>query len=498
MNDIRRIDDFLRLMAEAAKLGYNIDEKTVYSNLIRLGIGAENIDISSNFEGWINRFKSNPNINVYVDPSWSYFCQFVSKGYNRANSTNEIKLYIPIDKEHIYEGANQLFDFLARENIAHLSKIGKHIRFDDIVVRVTNQYDANKVINFVNSNSYLREGSLPLNPFAVHDGIVSMAWDDNLSYNSVVANWISEYINFEKRNGNLDNVGYAGFYSYVAQMFDLLFEKGVGLREHYGRVQNNGLFSSIPKYDASCKLLNYYDVTKLFLSCLGSNLKKEDVYKHVNEVSNSNYQQQKRNKISRLYNNDNSFKMRNLEGYNNSGIAFDKEKYLQQKRNVLRLSFVYMCEKYGYDGTKSRFLSFIADGNYDWITRHKGARQLLINNNITKETLTEIAKEWTMNNMNIENTMNLAFYDTYDKYDYYQVVSAIRKLFTERNFSQITNRNGYRLQLMRQLADDEIILHVMEILTRNGYKIEYNDADSLCRLYIDSFNDVSSKRRSGL
>ena len=46
------------------------------------------------------------------------------------------KLYIPLDKEHIFDGANQLFDFLIREKIPHVSKIGKYISMDDIVVRV--------------------------------------------------------------------------------------------------------------------------------------------------------------------------------------------------------------------------------------------------------------------------------------------------------------------------------------------------------------------------
>lgn len=484
MNDVNRINEFLNLMANAAKKNCNIDERTVYINLIHFGNNTQSIDISSNFNKWIKRFQYKQNVKVFVSPTWEYFCQFVNTKDGKDNYDDAIKLYIPLDKEHIYEGANQIFDFLERENISHRSKIGKHIRFDDIVIRVHDKNDANKIINFVNNNLYLREGSLPLNPFAIKDGIVSIAWDGELSYNSVVANWISEYINFEKENNNLNNVSYYNFYNYISQMCDLLFERGIGLKEYYRKAGINGIFSENYKYEIANKILNYYDVTKLLLSHLRTNLKKSDVYKFIDEVSDSNYHQRNVSKIARLY-------------YSNEAVLNQNE-YLKEKKQILRLAFIYMYEKYGYDGTRIRFLSFMEDGDYNKITRYKGARELFINNNITKEILTKIAKEWTIKNMNIENTMNLAFCDTCDKYDYYQAFSAIKKLFMERDFSQITNRNGYRMKLMNQLADDEFILHIMEILTRNGYKIEYNDIDSLCMLYIGDFNAVSNKRGTSL
>lgn len=481
MNDIRRTNEFLRLMASATKNGYDIDRHIVYNNLIYLGISSDNIDISSNFDEWISRFRNNRDINVFIDPNKDYFCHFISSEYDMDIPYKEIKLYIPIDKEHIYDGANYLFDFLIRENIQHMSKIGKHIRFDDIVVRVTNKVDADKIINFVNNNSYLREGSLPLNPFTVCDGIVSITWDGNLSYNSVLSYWISEYINFEKENNNLDDVNYLKFYDYVLKMCDLLFEKGIGLGEYYQKIQMSNLFSGISNREVSYKLLNYYDVTKLILSFLGSNVEKDGIYQYIDLVSDENYQKQKMNKITMLY---------------NEGKSLDREEYLKQKKEVLRKSFTYMYEKYGYDGTRNRFLLFMRDGNYNRITRYKGARCLFINNNITKEILIEIAKEWNIKNTNIENIMNLALNDTYDKYDYYQVTCAIEKLFMERDFSLITNRNGYRMELMKLLTNDEILLHIMEILTRNGYKIEYNDVNNLCRLYIDNFNIISNKRKN--
>ena len=86
------------------------------------------------FPYWIKRFEGKKNITTFVNPNWSYFCQFVNK---MPHSTERfIKLYIPIDAEHLYDGANILFDFLERNNITHLSKISKKVRVDNVIVRL--------------------------------------------------------------------------------------------------------------------------------------------------------------------------------------------------------------------------------------------------------------------------------------------------------------------------------------------------------------------------
>lgn len=490
MGDSRqRIDNFLKLMASGAMSGYCIDKNTVYNNLIFLDIGVSDVDISSIFNSWIKRFEGREDINVFVDPNWSYFCQFVSPGYNnnRNNIFYEVKLYIPLDREHIFEGANQLFDFLEKENIHHMSKVGKHIRFDDIVVRVDNSESANKIIDFVNNNPYLKEGSLPLNPFAAFEGNVSVAWDGNLSYNSVVSSWISEYINWERDSNNLSNVSYSRFYAYVKKMCDSLFEKGIGLQEFTRKLNIDGVLHNTNN-NVYLQLLNYYHVTQLLLMSLNSNLRKEDIYKYASKMLDRGYQRQN---LDKIYSNYNGIKPLNEDTNLNQQV-------LEQQKGALKLAFTYMCEKYGYNSTRKSFLAFLRDGNYDRITRYKGARELLKSNDITKEFAEKMAQEWFQKNTNIEKIMNLAFQDTYDKFGYYQVASAIRKLFVERNFSYITNQNGYRLQLMNVLGNGDLLLNMMEILTRSGYKIEYDSIDKLAKLYFDIFFGSTVKRKTTL
>ena len=118
-----------------------------------------------------------------------------------------------MDKEHIYKGVNDLFDFLSRQNIQHLSKVSINERFDDVVIRVNNVRCAKEIMKYVNQNDYIKQGLISPNPFAFTDGNISLVWDGMMSYNTVISNWISLYINQCKINNSLDNVSYIDFYT---------------------------------------------------------------------------------------------------------------------------------------------------------------------------------------------------------------------------------------------------------------------------------------------
>ena len=144
---------------------YEITEKFVYSQLIGFNVRQDQMPFKNirdeYFENWIYRYKNNIGIDVNYRNQSNYFLWFISgqiKG-------NEIKLYIPMDQVHIKEGANQLFDFISSTNIEHQSKIASIIRNDNVVLRVNSLEDAKTIIDFVNSNHYIREGMIKVNPF---------------------------------------------------------------------------------------------------------------------------------------------------------------------------------------------------------------------------------------------------------------------------------------------------------------------------------------------
>lgn len=248
----KRIDEFLKRWAKIAKSNPNIEFNTksmknaIYNELIRLGVDEKDKSVNlrdtkspqnfscnhyysyivnpdSAFNNWLQHFDKNNNIDVFVSPNWSYFCQFVSKDKTASIAKDHIKVYIPLDAKHIEEGAKQIFDFLSNNNIPHLSKIGKNIRFDDIVIRLVNKEDADKLINFVNNNKYIQNGLIEANPFAFNNNGIALACDGNLSYNDTIAGLIDMYIGQKKRENALNTVGLRNFYSYLINVYQKQF-----------------------------------------------------------------------------------------------------------------------------------------------------------------------------------------------------------------------------------------------------------------------------------
>lgn len=474
MDNVRRIDDFLKLMAGASKNGYQINSEFVYSNLIYLGVENKRNDISGNFSKWIDYFSNVSNIFVFVDPSWSYFCQFVNDNNRKNFVSGDVKLYIPVDSEHIERSAKEIFDFLARENITHNSKIGKRVRFDDIVIRVESKEDADKIIQFVNKNKYIQSGMLPANPFTVKDNNIAIAWDGMLSYNNVVSSWVSEYINYEKDRNNLDNVSFSQFYSYVYAKSKSLFNEGKGLDEYAHKLYLSGVI----KHDNDSNtidgaLVNYYYVTKLLLLSLDFSNKKEDVYSFIDMVNNEEQHRKDTDYIHRL----------------RVGKVNKNNMFTEQQKAALKLAYEYMREKYGYEDTKDHFLEFLYTGKYTAITRYKGARDLLFNNGIDKNVASSIVLSWKT------EVLNDAIMKTYNKYGYDQAYGALMQMICYNDFSRFTNDYNARKNLIDRFQSGDSMKEVFDILRNDGEEIDFDRYD-ICQKYLDKvFGDGMNNGR---
>ena len=136
----QRMEQFIKSAAQDMKLNLNskYTDNNIYTLLIYFGMPKDEVrrHIDVFFPSWIEHFKNAKNIEVVNEDDWSYFCQFKNNKSNKDCSNSEqLKIYIPMDSLHVEKGAKILFEYLERQNIEHVSKIGSHSRVDDVVIR---------------------------------------------------------------------------------------------------------------------------------------------------------------------------------------------------------------------------------------------------------------------------------------------------------------------------------------------------------------------------
>ena len=196
-----------------------LNKSIVYRLLSRNGLKSNDYveqnktkNVKEFFPFWTKAFADSDSLHSFCDEeNWEYWQQFVSRSY-----TDEpyLKLYIPLDSEHVKRGAVELFKFVENLNVSHMSKVGKEIRNDNVVIRLSynNQNEAMKIIEFVNKNPYLKEGLNKTNPFMPTINGVGYMLDDGDSYNGRLAECIAHYINSIIKNNEKPDLWQ--FYNY--------------------------------------------------------------------------------------------------------------------------------------------------------------------------------------------------------------------------------------------------------------------------------------------
>lgn len=365
----KRIDEFLKYFRDIMYQN-SLDRLTldnVYGELIRLGVPntERNEKINDNFKNWIMHFQNNPNCNVFVDPKWSYFCQFISKDNLARNSDEHLKIYIPLDLEHIDRGAKEIFEFLSNNNISHVSKIGSHIRFDDIVVRLINPSDVKKVIEFINKNKYIQEGLLPANPFLYNVNGIPMAVDGRLSFNSTIASLIAIYINEKTEINRLDTVEVNDFYDFLQSYYNKVFFSAKGLQKLENDFSEN-------KYLSAEELVNYKNVIELILKSNKENFNFENYVAHYNSCSNSVINNYKINQIKNI-------KKLNIHNFENNDIV--------KKTNEMLLELIdgMMIKNKDTYAVLCAINNYYISGQENYITRDNNLREKVVNSNFREE-----------------------------------------------------------------------------------------------------------------
>lgn len=215
VNEEREV--FLRTISSYLKKNSNIplEKEYIYSYLAShttkdgylQGIPRESL---VNVQLHLNeKYKGLEGINTFTGPKPNnVFWVIENRGQMKDKNFYEgikdsIKLYLPVDASNIYEVSTKVLDYIIKEGIHIQAKIAKNMRSDVFVIRVLDKDKLDKLLNYINSLDY-NSKSKP-NPFALNVGRVSITKDGMMSYNTVLAEYITEYLKSEREEVTLEN-----------------------------------------------------------------------------------------------------------------------------------------------------------------------------------------------------------------------------------------------------------------------------------------------------
>lgn len=413
----------------------NITKEFIYSLLMQFNIQNYQMPLQStkgHWNNWENRYISNSNINVFRSDKMKHFL-FFTKG---KLSGNEIKLYVPLDFQHLENGANQLFDFISSKDISHQSKISDVIRNDDIVIRVNNLKDAQDIINFISSNSYLQEGLMKVNPFLPTCNGVGLAMDNNYSYNSTICMVISEFVNYLKQQNKIQFLTVQNLNTYI--------------RNNINNIKD----------------LDLKDIYSLLAKTTSKNYKLQDFVNHAN------------NKL--------------VDEYNSKRERITDNKFYFEKAIII-------TNKVHPGNEKTAILEYLK-GNPNYFTNQQSAREGLIKYVHPRDLISLMRNELSKNNIKIPNSdselvnnyLNLllnrknlnndnvidkfnviktAYINTFNKYGFRQARAALTNLLINGESKFFTNDFKDRDKIKLILVDDNIKKIILENIDINNLNI---------------------------
>lgn len=219
VNEEREV--FLRTISSYFKKNSNIplEKKYIYSYLVShtikdgylQGIPRENV-AGAHLHLKVHlkkKYKGLEGINTFTGPKPENFFWVIENRVQMKDKNfyedikDSIKLYLPVDASNIYEVSTKVLDYIIKEGIHIQAKIAKNIRSDVFVIRVLDKDKLDKLLNYINSLDY-NSKSKP-NPFALNVGRVSITKDGMMSYNTVLAEYITEYLKSEREEVTLEN-----------------------------------------------------------------------------------------------------------------------------------------------------------------------------------------------------------------------------------------------------------------------------------------------------
>lgn len=409
------------------------------------------------FEYWKQRFQNYPNIKVYESENQRGFLQF----NNNHGYSNHIKIYLSLPEQYLGQGVNMIFDYLAQNNIGHLSKVAQKDRSDVIVLRIEREEDVSQVLNFINNNSFLKEKARPISPFTMRSGITGVTFDGYLSYNMTVAMILNNYFASRKESKSISLISLDDLEKYTNDYYYRTFIDKSNLKDflEQDEVKNEILrIKKFKPYENNLEekvLINYMHIFNTFKTSLNKNTNYNDLIndfrRYNTDVKDStiikSFSDTLNKKVSQEVIEENL-----LEDY----VCYAYNKYNQNKDKVIMAITGFLNNKHNAITRDNNFRNrFKANLNYNKIMK--------ITNKNTYDYVNGKIEELNKKASLYEQ----ACYATYQKYGNSQTVYAIEKSLNG-NFSSFTN-GQYKLRdkLIENFNENDVKRSIATILKSN-------------------------------
>ena len=433
----------------------------IYKLLIRQGVSREDQRRDFRDDGTFNRlvnyFNNRNHIKAFVHPQYRYFCVLTNEKGQFDDTAESIKIYVPQDAKHLERSARLIFDFLDKNNFCHASKIGREVRFDDIVIRMKDKNEALKLLNFIKNNKYIQEGLIKPNPFAFSHDNIAMACDRDMSYNITVTSLINLYMKNIEENNAFDRVSVEDYIRFVNIYYRYHFVKYNDLGDTIIDFNIDGAnFNDISSNE---KIVNLRDIIELHLKSLDPSYTQEDYFRDYEERVNPNIVRSKAEVIQEERVQAHLITPDDLDEYDLlllNAVDLLRKKYPDKGREYPLL----ILQKYIYSGVQ------------EYITRDYHLRKTLVNKNfdrVFKQRLEYVAGtiqyyyHMKLNDFN-SHVLNSAIYETYKKYqEQYEnhrididgftwTRAALLNYIQNNDASGFTRQNNVRIDLLTYLT----------------------------------------------
>lgn len=463
MNDrLQKIDAFLKNFFLVAKNNPDlaVDKELIYANFIYDG---RHDNIENYFSYWITNFQNKNNIEVFTTERMKGFCHFTNYKESVKNK-DHIKMYVSYDAEHIYQNATKIFEFLANNDIAHISKVANHTRNDDVVIRVGSIEDAKIIANYINSTPELLSGRRDCVLFDYNENGIGYAIDYQLSFNSVSSKLVSEYISLK-----------------AAELSSEYQINQVGIEDFKIFLINK--LNNIEKEDSQSdtEFTNTLEIISLFIKILDQNYNLEEFYE--------DYSKREYSKSNTVLHSDDSNIDTQIDQF-----EINKAEFLNKFNSVI----FTMLKKYGYDITVNTFEKYIENGEITSFTRDNKAR-LTMHMTSYEEFKNQlnyyygdcsVDSIYKLLNDSIElllGEVKNAIAKTGEKYGKNQSIYAVKKLVSQGTFDGFSRDDNCRGNLENTNVDSSAISILLKYINNDNLNNQSNIAS-----YIEASEIVDS------